>query len=91
MPRAKQNINKTKSKETKQVSLLTDKQMDDISSATGKALNGEAKVQVLIPKVEGESDTVEVSINGYNYVIKKGEMVALPISVVHVLKNAQLV
>ncbi|MEX1308686.1 MAG: hypothetical protein AB1Z19_09170 [Eubacteriales bacterium] len=70
---------------------LNDKAIDAIAENTGKALKEENKVQVIIPKVDGESDTVECCINGYNYVIKKGVSVALPKSVVSVLKNAGLV
>ena len=70
---------------------LSDQAIDAIAEKTGLALKEETKVQVLIPKVDGESDTVECCINGYNYVIKKGVSVALPKSVVAVLKNAGLI
>lgn len=70
---------------------LSDKAIDAIALETGLALKEEPKVQVLIPQISGESDTVECCINGYNYVIKKGVSVALPKSVAAVLKNAGLV
>ena len=82
--------------ETKAVHLnttesLTDQAIDAIAERTGRTLNAETKVQVMIPKIDGEPDAVECCINGYNYVIKKGMSVSLPKSVVSVLKNAGLV
>ena len=70
---------------------LSDKAIDAIAEKTGNDLKEEPKVRLMIPKTEGESDTVECCINGYNYVIKKGASVALPKSVVSVLKNAKLI
>ena len=70
---------------------LSDKAIDAIAEKTGQDLKEEQKVRLMIPKIEGESDTVECCINGYNYVIKKGVSVALPKSVVSVLKNAKLI
>jgi len=75
---------------TKEPKGLSDKQMDDITKNTGKTLAGEEKVNLIIPKLDGESDYVECGINGYNYVIKKGEMVSVPRSVVDVLRNAKI-
>lgn len=69
---------------------LSDKQMDEITKNTGKILNTEDKVNLIIPKIDGESDYVECCINGYNYVIKKGEMVSVPRSVVEVLRNSKI-
>jgi|GEM_PF-1288145 len=69
---------------------LTEKQIDEISKNTGKLLSGEDKVKLIIPKIDGESDYVECSINGYNYVIKKGELISVPRSVVEVLRNSKL-
>jgi len=79
----KQKINTTET--------LNDKAMDAITEMTGVVLRTENKVKVMIPRVEGESDTVECCINGYNYVIKKGVSLNLPKSVVSVLKNSGLV
>jgi len=69
---------------------LSDKQMDEITKDTGIKLNGEEKVKLIIPKIEGESDYVECGIKGYNYVIKKGVLVSVPRSVVEVLRNSKL-
>ncbi len=67
---------------------LTKKQIDAIAEQTGADLKAEPTVNLIIPKLEGESDTVECCINGYNYVIKKGEMVKVPRSVADVLRHA---
>jgi len=37
---------------------LNDQAMDAITEMTGAVLNAETKVKVMIPRVEGESDTV---------------------------------
>lgn len=87
----KQRVKQVAKKTVNTTVSMTDKQIDAIAENTGLVLKEEAKVQVMIPKVDGESDTVECCINGYNYVIKKGASVALPKSVVGVLKHAGLV
>lgn len=69
---------------------LTNAQMDAISEATGAALKEEPPVNLIIPRTEGDSDTVECCINGYIYVIKKGEMVSVPRSVADVLRHANV-
>ena len=75
-------------KAVKPESELTQKEIDAIADQTGEELKTEPCVNLIIPKLEGESDTVECCINGYNYVIKKGEMVKVPRSVADVLRHA---
>ena len=87
----KQNAKAASKRAVNTTENLSDKAIDAIAEKTGLALKEETKVVVMIPKTDGESDTVECCINGYNYVIKKGVSVALPKSVVSVLKNAGLV
>jgi|GEM_PF-3578892 len=70
---------------------LTNAEMDAISEETGAILKKEKSVQMIIPKIEGDAETVEVCINGYIYVIKRGVMVQVPKSVVDVLKHAKVI
>ncbi|MDL2225301.1 hypothetical protein LJC20_03710 [Eubacteriales bacterium OttesenSCG-928-M02] len=70
---------------------MTDEEMDALADGFGKKLAKEEKVQVRIPLLPGEGTTVECSINGHNFVIKRGQSVMLPKSVVELLSNAGIV
>ncbi len=51
--------------------------------------NTEKKVKIKIPLTRGESDDVYVGVNGKTYLIKRGEEVEVPESVVEVLNNSE--
>ncbi len=59
---------------------------------TGEALQKEKKIPVYIPNMEGSGEgQVECCINGYTFVIKRGENVKVPKSVARLLKNAGII
>ncbi len=72
---------------------ISQQQIDEIAKVTGKYLGDEAKVLVRIPAVPGAQDDayVECCINGYNYIIKRGESVKVPVSIAELLQNAGIV
>jgi len=83
----KKSVNTTKSiKKDKP----NDRQIDDIAIKTGKALRKRGRVRVAIPKSGGEKQ-IECGINGYNYVIRRGETVDIPVAVYDLLKTAKIV
>lgn len=47
------------------------------------------KVKIKLPLTRGEKDDVYVGVNGKTYLIKRGEEVEVPESVVEVLKNSE--
>lgn len=65
----------------------TDAMIDD----TKKAMQGQPRVKLKIPEIPGEGEQVEVCINGYWTVIKRGADVEVPASVAKVLRQAQIV
>lgn len=84
---AKTNINTTKSiKNTP-----TDTDLDRMAVDSGEEIARQPKRQVRIPVLPGGDAVVECCINGYNYMIKRGESVALPEPVVELLANAGIV
>lgn len=61
-------------------------------SSTAKELNAEPKVPVYIPLVEGSGESqVECCLNGYTYVIRRGEHVKLPESIALLLKKSGVI
>ena len=51
--------------------------------------NTEKKVKIKIPLTRDTSDDVYVGVNGKTYLIKRGEEVEVPESVVEVLNNSE--
>lgn len=47
------------------------------------------KVKIKLPRTRTEKDDVFVGVNGKTYLIKRGEEVEVPESVVEVLKNSE--
>ncbi len=72
---------------------ISQKEIDEISKKTGKYLEGQEKVMVRIPAIPGTQDDtyVECCINGYNYIIKRGESVSIPAAIAELLKNAGII
>ena len=58
---------------------------------TKRAPKGQRRVKLSIPAVPGESPQVEVCVNGYWTVIKRGADVEVPESVAAVLRHADIV
>jgi len=58
---------------------------------TKSALNKQGRVKLNIPAVPGEGEQVEVCINGYWTVIRRGDDVEVPHSVAEVLRQANIV
>ena len=48
---------------------------------------GAVREEVRIPAVSGESDVIEVGLNGRMYLIRRGEKVSLPLPLVEVLEH----
>ena len=85
---APKKVNTTKSIKKEE---LNDKKIDNIAKKTGEVLAKQGKLRVSIPKIEGSGEThIECAINGYNYIIKRGVGVEIPVEVYDVLKNAQI-
>ena len=72
---------------------ITQKQIDNIAKKTGSYLNNEEKVKIRISNIPGEAkdDYVECCINGYNYIMKRGESVLVPSSIAELLQNAGII
>ena len=71
---------KSKTNETKNV------------NSTAQALNAEPKVAVYIPVIEGSGESqVECCLNGYTYVIRRGEHVDLPQSIALLLEKSGVI
>ena len=62
---------KSASKPVKAEPGLTKKQIDAIAEQTGADLKAEPTVNLIIPQLEGESDTVECCINGLTMLSKR--------------------
>jgi len=58
---------------------------------TKSALKDQKRVRLNIPAVPGEGSQVEVCINGYWTVIRRGADVEVPQSVAEVLRQADIV
>lgn len=48
----------------------------------------EKKVKIKLPKIEGEPEVVDVTVNGKMYRIKRGETVEVPVVVKEILEQA---
>lgn len=85
--REKMKVNTTENIKHK----ISDKQIDEIAKKTGDTLGKQERIKVRIPSVPGETAPIECCINGYNYIIRRGQTVELPHSVVELLTNAGIV
>ena len=72
---------------------LTDKEIDNISKETGTALKDKDKVRIKIPNdpLNPKDTQVVVGINGFNYVIKRGQTVEVPEEVARILEDAKYI
>ncbi len=72
---------------------MSDEEIDLVSTKAGEALDKAEKMALCIPSTEGNRDdeTVECCINGYNFIIKRGQTVRVPLPIVEILRNAGLV
>lgn len=63
-----------------------------MADTTKKADNAtKKKVTVRLPRLQGQNAVQEefFSVNGRNYIIKRGEEVEIPVEVAEVIKNAE--
>ncbi len=74
----------------KKAEQLTDEAMDKMAQAAGDEINAQPKVKIKIPKdpLNPKDDTVPVGVNGYYWVIKRGETVEVPEVVADILTEA---
>ncbi|MFZ5975164.1 MAG: hypothetical protein ACOYU3_07130 [Bacillota bacterium] len=64
---------------------------DAAGEDTKRALQEQPREKLKIPVIPGESEQVEVCINGYWTVIRRGAEVEVPASVATVLRQAQII
>lgn len=90
MPRIKENDTVT---ETQTTEPLTDAMIDDMAKKFGKELAKQPKVNIRIPKdpLNPKDDSVPVGVNGYYFVIKRGEYVDVPQTVADILREANYI
>ncbi len=72
---------------------ITDKEIDNISKETGTTLKDKDKVRIKIPNdpLNPKDTQVVVGINGFNYVIKRGQTVEVPEEVARILEDAKYI
>lgn len=65
--------------------------MADTTKKTADNAKKETRVTVRLPKLAGQNAIQEefFSVNGKNYLIKRGETVEIPVEVAEVIKNAE--
>lgn len=80
------NVNTTQS-----LGMTEDERIDAITAKSAEKLKKEPRVKVRIPKLPGDDQVVECCLNGYNFIIRRGETVELPEPVVLLLENAGIV
>jgi len=66
---------------------ITDRDIDRITSETGKKLKKEPKVRIIIEK-DGGNQFWEGGINGHFFRIKRGEYVEIPESLAKVIEQS---
>jgi len=75
-----------------QKSKTNEKKENKTVNSTAQALNAEPKVAVYIPVIEGSGESqVECCLNGYTYVIRRGEHVDLPQSIALLLEKSGVI
>ena len=72
---------------------MTDAQLDAQASQWGTVYGKEPKVRIKIPMnpLSKEDKVVPVCINGYNYMINRGETVEVPETVAQILEEAKYI
>lgn len=68
-----------------------DSELDRMAAASGEEIGRQPRVRVRIPAMPGGDDCVECCINGYNYMIRRGDSVELPEPVVELLAIAGII
>ncbi|MDD4796173.1 MAG: hypothetical protein PHO66_00190 [Eubacteriales bacterium] len=56
--------------------------------ADADPVDAAGRITIRLPKAEGQSDHVEVGLNGKLYLIRRDSYVAVPEPIVHILRNA---
>lgn len=60
----------------------------DVAHESVKSLKQDERVTIIVAESETDKQPVVVGVNGRNYVMKRGEPVSVPLSVIEVLNNA---
>lgn len=84
-------VNTTDSIKVNTAEAMSESEIDALAQKVGKELAEQEKVEVRIPKVQGEDEVVDVCLNGYVFRVKRGETVRVPKAIAEVLKNANLI
>lgn len=72
---------------------ISEKDIKEVAMSTKEQLDKEKKITISIPKSELNplDVTVPVAINGYAYIIKRGEEVEVPMSIYKILKESKYI
>jgi hypothetical protein len=70
---------------------MADTKTDSMIDDTKKAMQDQPRVKLKIPVIPGEGEQVEVCINGYWIIIRRGADVEVPRSVALVLRQAEII
>ena len=76
-------------KEKRTLGIVPDEGKIDNTEDVARILKAQRHYKITIPSTETDRAPVEVSVNGYTYVIKRDEQVEAPEAVVEVLRNAK--
>lgn len=70
--------------------VINEKQLDNLAEQAGKEVNEQKKVSVRVPKdpLNPKDVQVPVLINGYMWILKRGEDVEVPAEVKRILDEA---
>lgn len=87
---ARPNLNVNTTETTNENRAMTQEQIDAIANKMGEELKKAEKIKVKLPIIDKNDLVVEVCLNGYNVLIKRGELVELPKPIVEILEHAGL-
>lgn len=83
--------------ENKEVKVIDEKQVDSMQKEIHRAMKDffakEKKVRIKIPAdpLNPTNDSVTVQVNGYTFLIKRGESVDVPESIANILTEAKYI
>jgi len=84
-------VNTTDTIKVNTAEAMSETEIDMLAQRVGQELAEMEKVDVRIPRVQGEDEVVDVCLNGYVFRIKRGENVKVPKAIYEILVNAGLV
>ncbi|MBQ2614773.1 MAG: hypothetical protein IJB80_05550 [Clostridia bacterium] len=82
---------KNNTKTTQKAEVMPEVMPDEVPQAVQVEKNAERRVAVRLPRLPGQNAIQEefFSVNGKNYLIKRGETVEIPEAVAEVIRNAE--